>query len=345
MIKRGDLRVQSMKMKDENKAKIQRRNLYYKLLEFSEKCSENTEYANSKETKIWKKFSLDSKDGKRFYESLSDEDLLDVLRRYAQEFGRSPAQREVYWVWRAYIKKRFEKWPYALSAAGLSRAAGKDGKTLEQKKIEDEEYEKLLEKVREKTKELCRTPHPKDLPDICDALGKYTVTWNQVIEDAKLTRAFFEENVVYYIPNLEQEYKIYLEEIQSLSEKLNRAPLKSEVDVVKRKKLIKRCKSWRNVLYQIQLEPVAKIKPFSSTYMDYRLGSEKKLHNTVLYGCYYKLLEIDEVNTKYLEQLKSWIEKKHCVPDKKELPKEMRQSLQRLCGSWANVLYQIGYEK
>lgn len=332
-------------MKDENKPKMQRKELYHKLLEFSKKCGENTEYANSKETKIWRAFSLDSKVGERFYQSLSDEDLLDVLRWYARKFGRSPAQKEVYWVWRMYIKKRFGKWPYALSAAGLSKAAGKDGKTLEQKKIEDEEYEKLLEKVREKTKELCRTPHPKDMPDICDALAKYTVTWNQVIEDAKLTRDFFEENVVYCIPNLEEEYKIYLEEIRALSEKLNRAPLKSEVDAVKRKKLVKRCKSWRNVLYQIHLEPVMKIKPFSSTYMDYRLGSEKKLHSTVLYDCYYKLLEIDEENANYLEQLKNWIEKNQHIPDKKEFPKEMRQSLQKICGSWANVLYQIGYEK
>ncbi len=334
-----------MRMKDETKAKVQRENLYDKLLEFSDRCNENTEYANSKETKIWRAFSLESKTGERFYRSLTDEDLLDVLRRYAQRLGRSPAQREVYWVWRTYIKKRFGKWPYALSAAGLSKSAGKAGKTLEQKKIEDEEYAKLLEKVREKTKELCRIPHPKDLPDICDALGKYTVTWNQVIEDAKLTQTFFEENVVYCIPNLEEEYKIYLEEIRDLSQKLNRAPLKSEVDGIKRKKLVKRCKSWRNVLYQIHLEPVTKIKPFSSTYMDYRLGLEKRLHNVVLHDCYYKLIEIDEVNARYLEQLKDWIEKNHCIPDKKEFPKEMRQSLQKLCGSWANVLYQIGYER
>lgn len=334
-----------MKSKEENKAKIHRENLYNKLLEFAEKCSQNTEYANSENTKIWKAFSLDSKAGERFYEALSDEELLDVLRLYAKKLGHSPAQKEVYWIWRTYIKKRFRKWPYALLAAGLSKAAGRDGKTLQQKKIDDKEYEELLEKVREKAKELCRIPHPKDMPDICEALKKYTQTWNQVIEDAKLTQTFLEENVVYNIPNLEEEYKAYLEEIRILSEKLNRAPLKSEIDAVKRKKLVKRCKSWRNTLYQLELEPVIKIKPFSSTYMDYRLGTEKRLHNAVLYDCYYKILNIDDTNTKYLEQLKGWIKKNRRIPDKREFPKEMRQSLQEVCGSWANVLYQIGYEK
>lgn len=334
-----------MEGKVENKAKIQRKNLYYKLLEFSEKYSKNTEYGNSEDAKIWKAFSLDSKAGQKFYETLSDEELLDVLRIYAKKFGRSPAQKEVYWIWRTYIKKRFRKWPYALEAAGLSKAAGRNGKTLQQKKIEDEEYEKILEEVRRKAKELCRKPHPKDMPEICEFLKKHTDTWNQVLEDAKLTSDFFEENVVYYIPDLEEEYKIYLEEIRILSEKLNRAPLKSEIDAVKRKKLVKRCKSWRNTLHQINLEPVIKIKPFSSTYMDYRLGAEKRLHSTVLNDCYYKVLKIDETNMKYLEQLKKWIEKNHRVPNKKEFPKEMRQSLQKVCGSWANTLYQIGYEK
>ncbi len=72
-------------------------------------------------------FSLSEEAGAAFYGSLSDEDLLDVLRRRAEELGRSPAQKEIYWVWRAYLRQRFGKWPYALTAAGLSKSAGSGG--------------------------------------------------------------------------------------------------------------------------------------------------------------------------------------------------------------------------
>ncbi len=40
---------------------------------------------------------------------------------------------------REYIRERFQKWPYALKAAGLSKAAGKGGKSLSKQQEEAEE--------------------------------------------------------------------------------------------------------------------------------------------------------------------------------------------------------------
>ncbi|MFQ8761722.1 MAG: hypothetical protein ACLSAF_21955 [Intestinimonas sp.] len=71
------------------------------------------------------------------------------------------------------------------------------------------------------------------------------------------------------------------------------APLRSEVEEPSPKKLIARCGSWRNTLYQIGLEPVAHITPFSGTVLS-NTNKGTKRHRTVLHECYYKVLNLDE---------------------------------------------------
>ena len=70
---------------------------------------------------------------------------------------------------------------------------------------------------------------------------------------------------------------------------LGRAPLRSEVDETLRGTLVNRCGSWRNVLYQIGLEPVVHISPFSGAALD-RSPGRTRPHSTALYDCYYRLL-------------------------------------------------------
>lgn len=53
------------------------------------------------------------------YQSFSDEELLDLLCWTAEELGREPTQKDVFCVYRYYIRKRFKNWPSALRAAGL----------------------------------------------------------------------------------------------------------------------------------------------------------------------------------------------------------------------------------
>lgn len=57
--------------------------------------------------------------GRRLYQSFSDEELLDIIRREALHLGHIPAQRDVFCVYRDYIRRRFGNWIKALWAAGL----------------------------------------------------------------------------------------------------------------------------------------------------------------------------------------------------------------------------------
>lgn len=57
--------------------------------------------------------------GMKLYQSFSDEELLDIIRQEALHLGRVPAQREVFCVYRDYIRRRFGNWIKALRAAGL----------------------------------------------------------------------------------------------------------------------------------------------------------------------------------------------------------------------------------
>lgn len=57
--------------------------------------------------------------GETLYLSFSDEELLNIIRREAVALGRTPAQREVFCVYREFIRRRFGNWVKALCAAGL----------------------------------------------------------------------------------------------------------------------------------------------------------------------------------------------------------------------------------
>ena len=58
-------------------------------------------------------------EGRMLYLSFSNEELLDIIRSEATVLGRIPAQREVFCVYRDYIRRRFGNWIKALRAAGL----------------------------------------------------------------------------------------------------------------------------------------------------------------------------------------------------------------------------------
>lgn len=315
-------------------------NLYEELLRISKESKNKEDGKNDVESDIYKKFSLSSISGKRFYKNLSDEQLIHVIIDISKEIGHSPSQKETYWVWREYIKLRFKKWPYALVAAGLPKNAGM---TLEQAQASKRIHDQVIVMIREKAKALGRIPHPKDLPDVCIELGKYMGKWQCVIEEAELNQEFFLKYSLYKIDDLEEEYHQYLQDIYHDAYRLGRAPLRNETDSVVRAKLVNRCGSWRNALYQIGLEPVTRIKPFSSTYVDYRCNKAKHYHQNTLFDCYYKVLNLDKQSINDLVYLKKIATKLGRLPNKKEVPIEIRLRLQKKCGSWVNTLNQIQY--
>ncbi len=322
----------------------------------------------------------------------TEEELLNILKKRAEELGRSPAKKEVFWVLREYIRERFQKWPYALKAAGLSKAAGKGGKSLSKQQEEAEEYQMFLNEIRKKAKEICRIPHPRDLPQIsiqvakyADSLSKqqeeaeeyqmflneirkkakeicriphprdlpqisiqvakYADKWGKVILDAGIDEAFFQECAVYKIKNLETECVEDLSEIRQLSRQLHRAPLMGELPEDLKERVVKRCGSYRNALYQIGLEPVKKRNPFFSAKTGDTEQIEKKGHLTNLQNCYYQVVAPDIQTQKDLEQLYQYWKEHGEMPDRKAVASELRKRLQQSCGSWANALYQIHYRE
>lgn len=294
-----------------------------------------------KSSSVYRDYSLSSQQGKQVYESFSDEELLNYLQNLTKELGYVPAQKEVFWILKEYIKTRFGKWPYALRAAGLPASAGKGGRSLEQIEKENKQKAVLLRKVQEKAMELGKIPHPKDLPEIVEELRRFYDGWTAVIDAAGLDEVFFRKTV-YKIPNLESEYRIMLAAVKDYAYEIGRAPLHGEIDDTVKKALIGRCGSWRNALYQIGLEPVMRMHPFQDIYINHRQSENRAQHTTSLYGCYYKVLNLNADDRKRLAALQAIIREKNAFPEKKDVPEELRKPLQEKCGSWGNVLYQLG---
>ena len=64
--------------------------------------------------------------------SFSDEELLDIIRREAESLGKIPSQRDVFCVYRDFIRRRFGNWVKALRAAGLKEAKNTEVNQKEQ---------------------------------------------------------------------------------------------------------------------------------------------------------------------------------------------------------------------
>lgn len=290
---------------------------------------------------LYQEFSLETQRGRNFYAELEDSVLLELLRERARELDHSPSQKEVFWVLREYIRKRFRRWPYALEAAGLKRSSGSGGRSWSEMEEEKKRYRVLMGMLRQKAKELCRIPHPSDVPELCAELRKYEKDWSVIVQAAGLDAEFFGKNAVYLVENLDETSERYLREIRRKAEETGRPPRKSEVPREVQETLIASCKSWRNALYQVGLEPVARIRPFSSTHIDYRQVSGSRNHSQALYDCCYLLVNPDETTVRDLQKLQEIREALGRDPEKKEVPKELWKRLQKVCGSWTNVLYQL----
>ena len=329
-----------MEMKQEEKKK-----LWKELMEKVELLSDQEWGIEDTDGFLYQTYSLETICGRAFYNSLTEEELLNILRKRAEELRHSPTKKEVFWVLREYIRERFQKWPYALKAAGLSKAAGKGGKSLSKQQEEAEEYQMFLNEIRKKAKEICRIPHPRDLPQISIQVAKYVDNWGKVILDAGIDEAFFQECAVYKIKNLETECVEDLSEIRQLSRQLHRAPLMGELPEDLKERVVKRCGSYRNALYQIGLEPVKKRNPFFSAKTGDTEQIEKKGHLTNLQNCYYQVVAPDIQTQKDLEQLYQYWKEHGEMPERKAVASELRKRLQQSCGSWANALYQIHYRE
>lgn len=285
-------------------------------------------------------FSLSSPSGRQIYKQVSDDALIEELKCTAVELGHSPSQREIFWVLREYIKERFGKWPYALKAAGLDKGAGPGGKSLERQKAEAEEKEALMEKLRDIAIRTGRMPHPSDMSeDDRKKLRKYAESWKDVLKEAGTDRKFLREKAVWHKKGAEDSECI--KAIYERAKALNRPPLPGEIDAGVLRDAVELCGSWRNALYQVGLEPVERISPFSST--DTSGETVNKNHKASLYDCVYTLISTDEETKRDIAYIKAITDiNGGKPPNKTDVPDELRKRLVEKCGSWTNALYQAG---
>ena len=221
------------------------------------------------------------KDKQREY---SDAELLEYLKKTADRLGHSPAQKEIDPELRLLIKQRFGKWPYALQRAGLSKSAGKDGISVEQMEEERRQFEEAMARIRELTEELGRLPEMDELGDMVPYLKMRFATWAEVLKASGVDREWsHEESVekiapysgVYLKDYGKQSAKRASEElfkasnhdevtqrqlgiVRRTAQRLGRAPLKSELPSGTYGDLLKKFGSLRNILYQIDMEPLTR---------------------------------------------------------------------------------------
>lgn len=284
-------------------------------------------------------YSLDTERGAQLYASFSDNELLELLRGSAQRLGHSPSQGEVHWILRAYLKARFKNWPRALRAAGLSRSAGRGGMSSAQMSQKNEEYQQMLNQIRGMAEQLGRIPHPSELPEICRKLKKRYRTWGEV-----LAAAGVEVAVAVHLQkeeNLKDDELRMLQELRTLAERLNRSPLRGEVEQSLRESLLQRFGSWRNALYQIDLEPVRRITPFVNAPLQQEKDKQRATHRQELYDCHYRLLNLDPQTQADLALVRKLAQQLGHPPGRREVPAEVRMRLQKVCGSWSNALFQL----
>lgn len=289
-------------------------------------------------------FAMDGGRGSELHRILSDEEMLAYLRRLAEKLNHPPSQKEVHWAMKDYIKIRFKRWPYALEKAGLSKAAGSGGRSMDEIRKEEEHVRQLLARIREKALETGRLPHPKDFPEICEELRSRYNDWNQVLRDAGVEASMLNKTAVQKITDLEPEYAELLEQVKAFAYEIGRSPTHGEIDEDVKRRLIDRCGSWRNALYQIGLEPVVRYRPFRGIYIDKKPEEGKNHHTDDLTDCCYRVLNLTAQDEKDLEYVRGIWFQKGVIPGKKDVPKELRKRLTTSCGSWANVMYQLGVQ-
>ena len=290
-----------------------------------------------------RRFSVSTPEGAQLCASFTDEELLTLLREAAQRLGHSPAQGEVSWVLREYLRARFRNWPGALRAAGLSRAAGIGGVTAQQADQREQERQQLLRQVRERAEALGRIPHPSELPEVCKKLKKQYQTWGEVLSAAGAEQAV--DGSLRKVEEVGEACQAMLDQLRAIAERLNRAPLRSEVEEVLRSALLRRFGSWRNVLYQIDLEPVQRISPFVNTPLRRNEERRRAAHRSDLYDCHYRLLKLDSQTKRDLALVRDLARQLGHPPERRKVPPEVRQRLQEACGSWSNALFQLGLQE
>ncbi|MFV0516662.1 MAG: homing endonuclease associated repeat-containing protein [Aminipila sp.] len=288
-------------------------------------------------------YKIKSQTGKFIYEAFSDEELCDYIRKRATELTHVPAQKEIYWIYRMYIKHRFVNWPKALRVSVLSSKAGQDGHSITVIQEREKLCNNRLMEIRKKADELHRPPHMAEMKYCIEDLKYKYETWAEVLKAAGINQQWKNKHMLFVVENFTEEEEKLIEVIKEKVIELGRAPLRKEIEEEVREKLKVKCKTWRNTLYQIGIEPIEKQNTFDTTYLNSKKNKEKR-HNEILNGGLFKIVKPNSLEKEYLRKLKNIIKELGRAPLKEELDKNLYEKLMHVCGSYRNILYQVGAE-
>lgn len=214
----------------------------------------------------------------------SDAELLGILKKTADQLGHSPSQKEIPQDLRLLIKQRFGKWPYALQKAGLAKSAGRDGVSVKKMEEERKQFEMAMLQIRQMKEELERLPEMEELGEWIPFLKTRFVTWAEVLKasgvDQNWTQSEAVEKIAPYssvylkdygrtkkknrgeelfkVTDLDEYTRHQLSLVYRTAKRLGRAPLKNEINAGLHGDLLQKFGSWRNILYQINLEPLSR---------------------------------------------------------------------------------------
>ncbi len=275
------------------------------------------------------------------YNSFSDDELISELQNFSKKLNRTPAQWELPNSLCYYLRKRFKNYPTALRQADLNRSAGLQSANLEKQELEKIKIKELLNDVAERARVLGRPPHLSDMELIHKQLKKKYKSWQEVLEASGAIAK--SRSTICKIDIIDAEIKILLEELQILAEKLNRPPMRSEIESEKLEKLSKYFGSWRNTLFQIGLEPVISVKSFSNSKFSADKNG-KKLHSKTITDCNYKIIRKSDEEIESFNILKILFEENGSILNKNDVPENVRKILINACGTWHNVLYQLNFD-
>ncbi|QIB69001.1 hypothetical protein Ami103574_06540 [Aminipila butyrica] len=326
---------------EENKLKEYRHTLD-KLAEKAEADGQLEYQLQSPEHRKWMEmYKIKSVSGRAVYESFSDDDLCEYIRNRARELDHVPTQKEVYWIYHMYIKHRFGNWPKALKQAVMSTKAGSGGDRYDVVAQREKRCQEILEEIRIKADQLHRPPHLTEMRESIDGLKYKFDTWSQVLEAAGIDQAWKNQHMVFRVPDLTEEELAMLEKIRERAGQLGRPPLRKEIEEDVKAVLKEKCKTWRNILYQIGMRPVEKPKSFTETYLDERKNKDRR-HREVLSNGTYKVLSLSQKERAQIESLRELVQELGRPPIREEVPEELYTGLIKACGSYKNMLFQVG---
>ena len=88
----------------------------------------------SERTQYWDYARVLYQKYKPYFDTMTDEDVLNLLKNRMDELGHIPSQKEMFPPYRYLIRARFKNWPNALRKAGLKEPKKEERNEQEKEK-------------------------------------------------------------------------------------------------------------------------------------------------------------------------------------------------------------------